>query len=376
VLLIVSMDIPYGNAAGVRVWEHDGRRGVSFSPDPHGGPECLWFCFRISSPEGEIGALRLKMKNPDTTLGGGRPENFRPVIRRGEGEWERIGTGRVAERPDGRMSVIWDLDVPAPHCDVAFCYPYGAPEIDALLGDCGEALRADGIGHSQGGRGLVRLSNDYGTTERKRPGLYLVARQHAGEMPGSWVLDGFLREMVRLGSDAPLVWAVPLSNIDGIEWGDYGKDNFPYDLNRAWSTPPMRHETLCIRKDIARWQARCRAELAIDFHAPGGSEAAGAYCFTPTPQSDADMGSATARWAETIRHALGETYAAEEFLRTADYPSRWETMRFTQFCWSQGVPALTIETPYALSGETVMTRERYREMGSLIARRLSERLSG
>src|SRR5690606_24228363 len=100
--------------------------------------------------------------------------------------------------------------------DFAYCYPYGATELDALLAESNGYWRRDTFGVSPQGRPMVRLCNDYGHKENQRPGLYLLARQHSGETPGSWMLDGFLRRVAELGDAAPLVWAAPLTNIDGV----------------------------------------------------------------------------------------------------------------------------------------------------------------
>jgi hypothetical protein len=258
---------------------------------------------------------------------------------------------------------------------VAYCYPYGRPDVEALVRDSAGYWHADTIGVSQGARPLVRLSNDPGTPGGDRPGLYLIARQHSGETPGSWVLDGFLRHVASLGNKAPLVWAIPLTNIDGIEGGDYGKDNFPYDLNRAWGSPPMRHEVLVFQRDIARWAARCRPLLAIDMHAPGACETGGIYCYMPDPRQHPDLYESTLRWTTAISRALTPRYAAKTFERVADYPSRWETPNFSRYLWSKyKLCAFGLETPYAMVNDRVLTREEYRKAGVRLAEGIVDHL--
>jgi hypothetical protein len=164
--------------------------------------------------------------------------------------------------------------------------------------------------------------------------------------------------------------------VDGVEGGDYGKDNFPYDLNRAWGRPPMRHETLVLQRDIHRWQARCRPVLAIDFHAPGACETGGIYCYVPGQAQYPDLHQSVLAWTSAIKAALVPyRYAAETFERVADYPSRWETPNFSRHFWSQyGICSFGLETPYALVGDLVLTRERYREAGARIAQGVVSRL--
>ena len=367
----VDTKIPYGNACDVSVTDEAGLPVVSFAADPHGGPECLWFCFRLMKTRGAVKSgpkVKLVLKNVYNMLGGGEPRNMRPVMRPAHGDWERLGPGAAADLPDGRRNAEWVIDAPASYADIAFCYPYGMPEVDALARETKAYWRADTIGVSQGGRPLVRLSNAPGEPGSARPGLYLIGRQHSGETPGSWVLDGFLRHIATAGDKAPLVWAVPLGNIDGVEQGDYGKDNFPYDVNRAWGEPAMRHEALVIQRDMHRWKKRCRPVLCSDFHAPGGCEAEGIYTYEFAPDKFPELHQQAVKWNEAIAAALTPEYAAKTFQREVKYRSRWETPSFDTYCRSaHGICSVSFEVPYGMVGGTVLTRERYREAGARIA---------
>jgi hypothetical protein len=367
----VTANIPYGNVCDVGVSEAARTTEVSFAADPHGGPESLWFCFRVEESGkrgGTSSKVKLTLKHSTNVLGGGRPLAFRPVVRAADGDWERLGTPSVEQLPDGRRLVSWVVDAPRRFFDVALCYPYGTEEVEALVRETGGFWRSDVIGVSPQARPLLRLSNDYGKKHSRRPGLYLTARQHSGETPGSWVLDGFLRQVATLGSDAPLVWAAPLTNIDGIERGDYGKDNFPYDLNRAWGLVPMRHETLVFQRDVARWRERCRPVLGLDFHAPGGTEKDGIYAFVPNPETSPEKYKTALAWNAEIKKTLTRRYAAEDFDRVAGYHSRWETPSFADYvCRTVDVCGYTFETSYALARRLVLTREDYRDAGKRIA---------
>lgn len=377
--LVVDTNVPYGNACDVAVTRESDGWAVAFSADPHGGPERLWFCFQLrqeDATDGPIGRVRLVLRHLQTMLGGGgAPQNIYPVLRLADGDWQRLSGGTPEPQPDGQCYASWIFDVPARSADIAVCYPYGMPEVNGLVRESNGYWRADTIGVSQNARPLVRLSNDYGQAGGTRPGLYVTARQHSGETPGSWVLDGFLREVAARPETAPLVWAVPLTNIDGVEQGDYGKDNFPYDLNRAWGSPPMRHEVMQFQADIGRWRKRCRPVLAIDFHAPGLCEAEGAYVFLPKPRDYQGLNETARVWADRIASALTGEYASEvSFGRVANYASRWETPTFTSYFCRLGICAFSIETPYGAIRGKVLTRERYREIGQRMARAVMEHL--
>jgi len=372
--ITIDTSIPCGNACEIEVTETGGTTEVRFAPDPHGGPECLWFCFRIRADGPQRGGtVKLVLKHFYNALAAPEGKDLRPVVKADGGDWSRLPAGTMEPLADGRFHVTWTLPAPKRTADVALCYPYARTELDALVDETDGYWRADVIGVSQAARPLLRLSNSVGEAGSDRPGLYLVARQHSGETPGSWVLDGFLRHLAARGDDAPLVWAVPLTNIDGIEQGDYGKDNFPYDLNRSWGQPPMRHEVLVFQRDVARWTGRCRPVLGMDFHAPGGTETTGVYLFLPKCEDFPEPHASAAALAEALAEALTEQYAAADFARVATYASRWESPTFTEFCCRQAIPALSLETPYALAGDTLLTRQEYRRIGERIAARVCER---
>lgn len=158
------------------------------------------------------------------------------------------------------------------------------------------------------------------------PGLYILARQHAGETLGSWILDGLLRRIAELGDAAPLTWAVSFVDADGVAdgvaEGAYGKDRHPVDYNRSWWRMGRRHETVCAMRDVDRWRARCAPRLCLDLHAPGALERDGCYAYT-TIGGGGPAPSGSAAWIERIGCALGSRFAAADFSRIADFPSRW-----------------------------------------------------
>ena len=370
--LKVTTRIPYGNARSVRVGtDADGVPEVTFAAAPHGGPEALWFCFNLleTKPEEKHPAkVRLTLTNTRNLLGCGTPAELKPVYQPQGHQWFRTKSGTVTYAPDGQTLVSWTIPYPEPATDVALCYPYGRSELDTLVNKSKGHWKCDAIGLSQGGREIQRMANSYGKAGDNKPGLYLIARQHAGETPGSWVLDGVLEHFSKAKKNPYLIWSVPLSDIDGVMKGDYGKDNFPYDLNRAWGAPPMRHEVAVIQADMREWQRRCQPKLVLDFHAPGGCESDGMYCFIPDPEQHAEAHREVNTWANVFADALAPQYATEDFARVATYRSRWETDRVSDFAREViGCPALSFETPYASCGKTLMQQKQYRDAGRLIA---------
>lgn len=370
----VTDRIEYGNLANPRLTEGTDTLEVGFMAHPHGGIETLWFCFRLERLKaGPFKKVRIVLENLDTVLGGGRPDRICPVIKAPGGEWERLPPGQVRLLEDGRRHAVWDLPAPASSVDVAACYPYGMPEVRELVEDCGGFYRMDEIGISQEGRPIVRLSNHPGEEDGNRPGVYLIARQHSGETPGSWVLDGILRRFAEEGDGAPLIWCAPLANIDGVEEGDYGKDPFPHDLNRAWGRPPMRHEVLVLQKDARLWKKRCDPRIFLDVHAPGYSENAGFYAFGhPEESLEPAQVELQKRYCDAFEAALRHRIT-EPFLRIASYPRRWDPKDGSPisagswFLREIGGMALSVECTYAFGGEKLYTPSDYREVGAEMA---------
>ncbi|MDP6124829.1 MAG: M14 family zinc carboxypeptidase, partial [Candidatus Latescibacteria bacterium] len=340
----------------------------------------LWFHFGARWTGGDAPSaksLSLTLRHTGTLLGGGQPETMRPVVQVEGDDWTRLGAPVVQQEPDGQKLVSWDV-VPAPYeIEVAWCFPYGPESVDALISDCNGYWKVDSIGVSQAGRAMRRLSNSYGETDPDRPGVFCTAQQHSGETSGAWVLDGFLRRIAEISDDAPLIWAIPTANIDGVVDGDYGKDPFPHDLNRAWGQPPMRHETLVMQQDIRRWMERCRPSLAIDFHAPGACENSGAYLFLPRKDVDEEQKRVARIWAERLGSWLPDEIRADPFSIVPDYPSRWPGGAIGGYLAGvHGVCGMTIETPYSMVGDHVLTRTDYQNAGASLADGLADHLSG
>ncbi|MCM8767330.1 MAG: hypothetical protein NC816_00110 [Candidatus Omnitrophica bacterium] len=365
----IIKDFPQSNVCDISI-EYSHLPVLSFSPSPKGGPECLWFYFKVKVSN--IKKIKIVLKHSYNMLGGSMPENLRPVIKFKDDNWKRLPKPEIINFDDGRKSVIWVLDIKKDLFEIALCYPYGKKELEKLLKDTNGYWKKDIIGVSQEERGIIRLSNIY--NDKSKNGVYLIARQHSGETPGSWVLDGLLRYLAEINYKDLVVWVVPLSNIDGIENGFYGKDNFPYDLNRAWGTPPMRHETLVIQRDIMRWKERCKPFLAIDFHAPGANEKEGAYFFITKITKNKKMYKIEKKIAEKISKKVGD-YMSKDFAKSIDYKSRWETPHFTDFIRNNlKIPALSLETPYSICNDILMEESDYRKIGERIAMCLIEEL--
>jgi len=374
---IVDTNVPYGNACEVAVRAGADGPEVSFTPDPHGGTQRLWFCFRLRAEGADAGPadVRLVWKFFDSCLGARDPAAARPIVRPAGGDWQRLEPGKaIRDGDDGPVHGLWTLPFAPPHVDVAWCYPYGPGELDALVAETGGYWTLRQIGVTQHGRAIPRLCNPVGEPGGRQPGLFFVCRQHAGETPGSWVLDGLLRALAEANERRAVIWALPLANLDGVLEGDYGKDPYPYDVNRAWGRTPARHETLAAQVDLARWWDRCRPILGIDFHAPGTCEQSGVYAYLPKPETSQTIHARSREWAEAVAAILRPRWAAKEFARVMGYVSLWETPNFGTYFASKDIPVMSVETPYSQIGSEVLTPDSYRQIGRAFAEVIRRRL--
>lgn len=94
--------------------------------------------------------------------------------------------------------------------------------------------------------------------------IILSSRHHACESPGSWVLEGMIREYASSPIEDTNIFVVPMVDYDGVTEGEQGKDRDPHDHNRDYIDDSIYPEVSAIidyakDKDIS---------YAIDFHAP------------------------------------------------------------------------------------------------------------
>ncbi len=368
---------PGGNARKLSVDTEGDIPVVRFTADPCQGPECLWFNFRLvdTSPEStQVKKVQLVLKFFDNLYGSGDPIRVRPVCKHQNRDWVRLKPGKIEVPQDGQHSVSWIIDHPDPMVEVAVSFPYGSAEIRQLTGKTKGYWQTDSIGLSQAGRPIHRLSNHYGTPGGDRPGIYLIARQNPGETPGSWVLDGLLRELARTRNQRCIVWVVPLADIDGIHRGEYGKKSGPFNLNRSWGCSFYRHETLVIQNDLNRWKERCLPVLGVNFQSPGICDIEGIHCYLPDSARFPDFHKTSTGWANNIANRLPAKFAASDFRKPAPKRPGGPESEFISYCGeSLKICALTLLSPYSLAGDNLMSRKCYREAGKAIAMGILDR---
>tara|TARA_B100001971_G_C18236096_1_gene567304 strand:+ start:975 stop:2162 length:1188 start_codon:yes stop_codon:yes gene_type:complete len=389
--LSADIEIPSGNACILGIETASAVPEVHFAASAQGGPEAIWFHLRIRPGNPAPKTVRCVLRAFDTLLGnlpGAPVDGFHPVFRTERRDWTRCTRIQRLEEIDGQIQAAWDVPGDEGEIRTALCFPYTMIDLESLLNETGGFWEQATIGVSDRNRPLPRLYNQPGTDGSENPGIFCLARQHAAETPGSWVLDGFLRRMADLGDRAPLVWAVPFADIDGVHDGRAGKDAYPWDFNRSWGSKlfpenrydefgshPMRQEVKCIQHDMLRWKKRCRPLLVLDFHAPVMRDASGIFCFLRDLDEAGQPDPKHAPWVRVIEAEIDPAMRSERFSRSGRYPSRWSRARLGDYVnRALELPMLTIETPYACSPHMIFTRDDYRQAGAAIANAMMQQI--
>ena len=236
-------------------------------------PAPIWFHFQVGGLSG--GDVRFIIGNAHQFLRDDSNADVingdYPVYREPSGEWKRAPHCEYSLTPDGAPISSFTIPKCPKEVEVAFCYPYSPEDLNKTMSDI-KVFQKALIGYSTKGREMFRYSAG-GSADGKLPGIYVTGRQHAGEVGGAWVLDGFLRYFASEEGRARLnklcIWGVPMVDIDGVTDGCYGKDQFLGDMNRSWTlTFQPRAEISAMVQDVMHWSEQCIPRFYLDFHSP------------------------------------------------------------------------------------------------------------
>lgn len=271
-------DFPCGNGALISCIDQEDGPFVKFRAETkYYEPQPNWFYFRLSNLKGTV--VHLELANAEQCLDDGGVQGWEknhPVYRAVGAEWKRVDQVKVTFTPERCYRVTFDVPIEANEMEFAYCYPYDTACLKKTLSECA-ALHSTVIGYSSKGRELLRVSNNFGDSQKTKKGIYVVARQHAAEVGGAWVTDGILRflnsaEGQQLTSHQ-MWWIIPIIDPDGVEEGAYGKDQVMGDFNRAWGTPfPKRVELHAVIHDMEHWSAFSTPGFFLDMHSPGNDK--------------------------------------------------------------------------------------------------------
>jgi len=205
---------------------------------------------------------------------------------------------------------------------------------------------------------MVRLGSE-------GPVLLLTARHHCCESPGSYLMEGILREFAKNPPNGFQIIAIPFVDYDGVVAGDQGKSRTPFDHNKDYTDEPFWRSTSAIMK----LGAKENIVMALDLHAPWHRGHEHDHCYL-------------------IKSAINDNKHREIFSRMLEGETRahadafpfWHNFAFHHYRTNKGTftyhfsnqpgveLALCIETTYAGHYGYQTTQSSLVELGACISR--------
>jgi hypothetical protein len=271
--IIVDSNFSGGGVENVTI---DTDNTVNFSAPVDGSLNnfSLWFYFRVRGAEGK--RLRFVQQGMNHTLGpldGAGYKIVRPVKREGkDGTFIRLPADDI-RFDSAPLSFSFFVTPQSNETYIAFCYPYQYADLLRFQRAHSGILDMRIIGKTGEGRDYPALiAGDNGDRNKKL--IIAAARQHSGETPGSFVLEGFMERYLENDDagqkfrDESVLLALPMVHLDGVEEGRYGKDSPPQDFYNAWETDSIRVELRSFLDLVDEMAAKYKPGMFVDFHAP------------------------------------------------------------------------------------------------------------
>jgi hypothetical protein len=283
--LQVSSDFPGGSAKILKLDPASNLVHITPAGDPKRGWPCWWY-FRLDHVDtNQPVVLEVTANEGVVRYGDGDdtrklPANFSlpeyAAFSTDGTNWEHTERG---ERQGSRS--IYRIDAPASTLWLAWGPPFTLKDADELIQKacdvCPYAQRFV-LAHTRGDRPVpgVRISQP-GAAAAPRFTVWIQARQHAWESGSSWVARGFVEWLVSndpaaesLRGKADIV-IITIVDVDNVETGQGGKQQFPHDQNRDWGSAPYFPEVAAGMEQLSALAKSNRLDLFLDLHNPGYS---------------------------------------------------------------------------------------------------------
>lgn len=336
---MIELDASFAGAAAENLRLEDGV--VRFSAPRHDASVSMWWHFGLELDACET--VECVWENTDEVLGGGGLAAAVPVYHDGL-RWRRVPSRFCAYDPD-RNEFRFRVPCRKTHNQIAYCFPYGWEQVNAFVDELADAglVSVRRIGESRGGRAFRLLEFGHGPAH-----VWVTARHHAGETPGSFVLEGLVRGALKAPGllEAFSFHVAPVMDVDGVAEGRYGKNSAPHDHNRDYVARPVYPETAALM-EATSWATR--ADLFIDLHAP----CPGDHSFpVPVAESFASTDYWTRMWQfaqylEALAPAGCPAQIAEWPRDSMNWCDEETAQNSTAYFYlNHGTLAMTIETTY------------------------------
>jgi murein tripeptide amidase MpaA len=237
-----------------------------------------WFHFSVSGAAGQT--LTFNLLNTDQTNVSGHWEFALPVASTDGGATFGQVNGSASE---GGTTYTFTHTFTADPERIAFHHPYTWTRHQAQV--AAWALHPDVthtvVGSSVLGRDidLLAVTDTSSNPPGGKLGFWIVARQHAAEVTGSWMAEGFMEFLLSGDNRAQrlrecvVVNVVPMMNPDGVFAGNYRDNSLGINLNREWDAPDAidSPEVLAVTDAIAAWVSGGDSyDFFADLHSTSG----------------------------------------------------------------------------------------------------------
>ena len=299
--IVISSDFDSGNLASAEEFE-DNWFHLWTGPDGLGtGGEnsCrTWFYFKVLTSSS---VLKFTIKNLNLQ-GKLFRDGMKPVFKTSATDWERVPSELHTTQVNGNFELTFEHHFTAPETFFAFTYPWSYTQhldlIQSLKSTCDSSTyyHVENMVNSLEGRAchILSISSLKGiqdSTEKSFTGLFpeknprcrlfankkyvfVSSRVHPGEIPSSFVLNGFLKFITSSDPRAVLLRdlfvfkVVPILNPDGVFRGYYRTDTRGVNLNRFYASPVLsEHPTIYATRELfAYYHTLSEVYLYVDLH--------------------------------------------------------------------------------------------------------------
>jgi murein tripeptide amidase MpaA len=338
----IDADFPGGRIDIVRA---PGRGTVELAIEEDSASDVRqWFCFRAAASKRREIAL---VNASDATFPSAWPD-YRVMACADGRTWYRTDT----EYEDGVLRFVHEPRGP----EVLYAYfaTYPLSRLERLLQTVSRQDHVDVTLAATTPEGRPVPVVTFGDPDQGRT-IWVIARQHPGETPASWAVEGLIRRLADASDPVTnallsraCVFVAPLVNPDGAELGNHRTSATGVNLNRVWDDPDEDDapEVAALR-DAIRGTG---ADLFIDVHADESALHAFAAASEGNPSYDEDIAAAEASLLDDLAGSCQE-FLDEPFY-DLDEPGEADlSCAANQIGETFGCPSITLELPMKDAGE-------------------------
>ena len=283
VTVTATTDFEGASAENIQI-NSNGKEVVFSIPRDPGGDEHLWFYFKLEA-DNPI-KPKITVKEPSKT-------HFfdwstvRPVVSEDGRNWQRAKKIEYKftppwkiKRPDKKDKFSFYSPISSKTLYVAYSFPYTMENFKEYLESIQEDTRVSvtSIGKSDGNRDILwmTMASSNNSLEEKEE-IWIIAREHPGETPASYVLEGLIHSLLNSDYGQALLdkytfQIVPLLNIDGVIDGNYYRNKKGERLDLGWGKDKPKEIELLLSRMRPSFESG-KVKLLLSLHsaaAPDG----------------------------------------------------------------------------------------------------------